>query len=100
MNPGKYTSYEQGDRSFTIETAWDMADALEVTLDELVGREWPQDGEQPARDTAVLAGLYGRMDDEYKSMLMKTAASYVDTTEKDGAGNPRDVERARRDVST
>lgn len=96
MNPGTYRNYEQGDRPFSIETAWDMADALHITLDELVGRKWPQDGEHRAGETAALVGLYGRMDDEYKSMLMKTAASYVDTTEKDGFGNARNVERSVR----
>lgn len=38
LNPGTYTSYEQGERSFTYETAWDMADVLRVSLDELGGR--------------------------------------------------------------
>ncbi len=42
MNPHTYTDYEQGRRMFSLETAWEFADALECTLDELAGREWPR----------------------------------------------------------
>ena len=42
MNVHTYTDYEQGRRMFTLEAAWEFADALECTLDELAGREWPR----------------------------------------------------------
>lgn len=39
-----YTTYEQGKASFSYERAWEMADLLGVSLDELGGREWPPGG--------------------------------------------------------
>lgn len=41
MNVYTYTDYEQGRRAVTLETAWEFADALECTLDDLAGREFP-----------------------------------------------------------
>ena len=41
LNPNTYTDYEQGRRQFTLEKAWEFADALNCTLDELAGRESP-----------------------------------------------------------
>lgn len=38
---GTYTDYEQGRRMFTLERAWEFADALDCTLDELAGRKPP-----------------------------------------------------------
>ncbi len=42
MSKNTYTNYEQGTRPLSLETAWEFADALECTLDELAGREWPR----------------------------------------------------------
>lgn len=33
-----YTHYEQGDRDMNLQVAWEIADALGCTLDELAGR--------------------------------------------------------------
>lgn len=41
MPVGTYTDYEQGRRMFTLEKAWEFADALDCTLDELAGRKPP-----------------------------------------------------------
>ena len=41
LSVGTYTDYEQGRRQFTLEKAWEFADALNCTLDELAGRESP-----------------------------------------------------------
>ena len=41
MPVGTYTDYEQGRRMFTLEKAWEFADALDCTLDELAGRNPP-----------------------------------------------------------
>lgn len=37
-NVGTYTNWEQGKQIFSFEQAWEMADALGCTLDELGGR--------------------------------------------------------------
>ena len=34
-----YTQYEQGKRTMNIEVAWDMADYLGCTIDQIAGRE-------------------------------------------------------------
>lgn len=41
MNPSTYTEYEQGRVSMPIEKAWQIADDLGVSLDELMGRTPP-----------------------------------------------------------
>lgn len=40
MSVDTYTGYEQGKRKFSLEQAWIFADELQVSLDELAGREW------------------------------------------------------------
>lgn len=40
MSVNTYTNYEQGKSSLTLEQAWEFADELDCTLDELAGREW------------------------------------------------------------
>ena len=42
ISASKYTEYEQGRVSCPLDVAWDIADVLGITLDELAGREWPQ----------------------------------------------------------
>lgn len=41
ISPGTYTDYEQGRIVMSIEKAWELADDLSCSLDELAGREWP-----------------------------------------------------------
>lgn len=41
INPNTYTQYEQGLTGFSFDTAITMADALNCSLDELGGRDWP-----------------------------------------------------------
>lgn len=37
---GSYTNYEQGTREMTLKVAWELADYLECSIDEIAGREW------------------------------------------------------------
>lgn len=41
ISPRTYTNCEQGITSLTLDMAWEFADALECTIDELAGRPWP-----------------------------------------------------------
>ena len=50
MNPVTYTQYEQGIRNFTLEKAWEFADLLGCSLDELAGRQWPPEGASASAD--------------------------------------------------
>lgn len=41
VNVGSYTNYEQGKVALSLLKAWEFADALDCTLDELAGRRSP-----------------------------------------------------------
>lgn len=53
MNHHTYTDYEQGRRTFTLESAWEFADALECTIDELAGREFNVEQYADHRQAAI-----------------------------------------------
>lgn len=94
IKTGTYTSYEQGEAGFSIERAWDMADALQVTLDELVGREWPPGGSPTlTADERGLVDSYRLMDGEQRGRYRDMAGTFVMASEKDGPGTVRDVGR-------
>lgn len=50
INAGTYTNYEQGKRNLTLEKAWEFADLLGCSLDELAGRQWPPEGAAGSAD--------------------------------------------------
>ena len=50
INAGTYTNYEQGKRNLTLEKAWEFADLLGCSLDELAGRQWPPEGASAPAD--------------------------------------------------
>lgn len=60
MSIGTYTQYEQGQISLSLEKAWEFADALDCTLDELAGRKAPNRASGDAR--------MGSIADNYESM--------------------------------
>lgn len=45
INPYTYTDYEQGRIALSLEQAWEFADELHCTLDELAGRDFHPPGE-------------------------------------------------------
>lgn len=53
LNPATYTEYEQGRISMPIRTAWAIADDLDVSLDELVGRTPPTEADSEERRRAA-----------------------------------------------
>lgn len=53
MKVGTYTDYEQGRRRFTLERAWEFADVLDCTLDELAGRDFRADAYADPRQQAM-----------------------------------------------
>ena len=42
MPTATYTKYEQGNTKLTLLQAWEFADALDCTIDEIAGREPPE----------------------------------------------------------
>lgn len=76
MNSATYTDYEQGRRAFTLEKAWEFADVLECSLDELAGRRWPPDDlttMDPRRRTMIES--YDALTDDGKTLASEMVAS-------------------------
>lgn len=72
MSKNTYTNYEQGTRPITLELAWEFADALECTLDELAGREWPRPVfSDPGQE--ALNGYWESMNEKGRTALLGTA---------------------------
>lgn len=77
----KYTEYEQGRHSFTYEQAWEFADALGCTLDEIGGRKAPERLYADPRQ-AALNGHYESLNEDGKGDLVKFAKSYASDPER------------------
>lgn len=74
MPVATYTDYEQGRRSFTLEKAWEFADELHCTLDELAGREFHPPGEVVSDPfERELVGCYRGSTAEGKSNILGNA---------------------------
>lgn len=79
MEVSKYTEYEQGRVGLSYAQAWIMADALECSMDELGGREWPKDGADQVltADEHRLVDDYRRMEPEDRQTITKTASTFA-----------------------
>lgn len=99
-NIDTYTCYEQGKSMFSYEQAWDMADVLDVTLDELGGREWPPGG-SPALtpDERKLVDDYRRADESDRPALASMAAAVGYAGEAKNESQARDAALADDAVS-
>ena len=93
IKTGTYTSYEQGEAAFTIERAWEMADKLNCSLDELLGRDYSHDNYAVTSDERRLLSSYRLMDSQHREQLTNLAGSLVIASEKDSPGNGSDVRR-------
>ena len=93
-NVDTYTCYEQGKSMFSYEQAWDMADALEVTLDELGGRDFPAEGFAATAEERGLVDSYRRMDEGDKPGFMSTARAlaYAGEAKKESQGAAADLD--------
>ena len=65
MSKDTYTNYEQGARPITLELAWEFADVLGCTLDELAGRDFKADSYADPRQ-AVMNEDYAHLSDAGK----------------------------------
>lgn len=54
INVGTYTNYEQGKANMSLLQAWEIADVLGCTLDELAGRRVPKKPSMSASEQRVL----------------------------------------------
>lgn len=76
-----YTEYEQGRNGFSYEQAWEFADALGCTLDEVGGRKAPERLYADPRQ-AALNGHYESLNEASKGDLVKFAKSYASDPER------------------
>lgn len=88
VNKYTYRSWESGAAMMSLEQACDVADVLGCSLDELAGRDVPQQAfADPAQ--AALNGYYGSMNGHGREMLVETARLMADgdsvRIEKNGA---------------
>lgn len=77
MNVATYTDYEQGRHSFTLEKAWEFADLLGCSLDELAGRQWPPEGAAAPADPRreALLASYDQLNDDGRTIASEAVAS-------------------------
>lgn len=73
-----YTGYEQGKGMFTYERAWELADALQCSLDELGGREWPPGKDALTSDETQLVDAYRECTTREQSSLLNMAQTMAD----------------------
>lgn len=72
MSVGTYTQYEQGQISLSLEKAWEFADALDCTLDELAGRKRPNKDQFDHHKEALIEH-YENMNEQGRSRLAEHA---------------------------
>ena len=85
MPVATYTDYEQGRRSFTLEKAWEFADALGCSLDELAGRSWEDPDKKEALDPRPLLKAWNDIGQFIQDFGYENLddASYADDDESD-----------------
>lgn len=71
MSKDTYTGYEQGRISLSYERAWEFADALGCTLDEVGGREFP--GESLSADEETLVSTFRSVTVHGKKAMLTNA---------------------------
>lgn len=94
MNPTTYTQYEQGIRNFTLEKAWEFADALECSLDELAGRPWPPQGAISDPGETALVSAYRDLSDEGQEAAVNVIAGMRSTYPQKPVPNEVDAREA------
>lgn len=95
MSLNTYNNYEQGATKLTLEKAWEFADVLECSLDELAGRRWPPEdlaSIDPRRRAMIES--YDSLTDDGKTLASEMVASVArdplrraDTAGGAGAGS-------------
>ena len=90
MSVNTYRKYEGGARELSLALAWEFADDLGCTLDELAGREWPVERTWSDDGQRVLNDSYERLDAGARSravdMLVDMASNPANLIAKSGQG--------------
>ena len=72
VNVGTYTNYEQGKVALSLLKAWEFADALDCTIDELAGRRVPDRAQIDSAEQHVI-DCYRSTDARGKAAITRTA---------------------------
>ena len=97
LNPGSYTNYEQGIRPFTLEQAWDFADVLGCSLDELAGRDWPptERTTEVSPDERLVLDAMESVSDEGRARIVESASLVAESPRYTKAkGEDSDIQSA------
>jgi len=86
-----YGSYERGERTLSLDVAAQIADVLDVTIDELMNRDYRVPVLTLTWEERTLIRLYRGMDDMQKKLLMSTATQFAVASEKDEQNDERAV---------
>lgn len=87
MSLNTYNNYEQGRNSLTLEKAWEFADELNCTLDELAGRDFRPPGEMVTDPfERELVGLYRSVGPSGKGHILEDARGQSALSQNDGSG--------------
>lgn len=71
MSVSTYTKYEQGVSEMTLERAWQFADALGCTLDEIAGRVVNGPDQEDAE--SQISYYFANLPDDAKDVLLQSA---------------------------
>ncbi len=95
---GTYTDYEQGRTVMSLERAWQFADILQVSLDELAGRDFPPkaDGNYADPRQAELNECWQEADDAQRSIILGVAQMGAGRSGADAPSETPAVEANRR----
>lgn len=80
INPNTYTQYEQGIVGLSFEKAWEIADALNCTLDEIGGRSTPE-CHYADRRQEELNGYYECMNETGKQLAVDSIKAMSSSVE-------------------
>lgn len=95
INAGTYTNYEQGKRNLTLEKAWEFADLLGCSLDELAGRQWPPEGASaPEPGEASLVSAYRDLSEEGREVAVNVVAGMRSTYPQEPCSDGMGAEEA------
>ena len=93
MKRDTYTNYEQERRPITLELAWEFADILNCTLDELAGRDFHPPGEVVSDPyERELVGCYRESTPEGKSNILGNARGQAALSQNRAEGSAHEAE--------
>lgn len=80
-----YTAYEQGKVNMSLLQAWEFADALDCTLDELAGRKSPNVADALTADERAVVDGYRAVDEKAKRDIRRMVEWKLEDMESEAA---------------